>query len=221
MATALRASNEKKWHEQYPELGTGPIPIEPYVSREYFEKERALIFRKVWLNAGRVEQIPNPGDYFVKDLAVLQTSILIVRGKDGAIRAFHNMCAHRGNKAGRGYRRNLQGAVHVQVPRLGLCARRVAESHRGRGELLRSEQGRPRDDADRGRYLGRVRVYQRGPASSGEPARLSWGNRDGIRRISLWRAFGRAIFLADRDKGELESRQRCFPGGVAYPDAAP
>ncbi|HEY1850225.1 MAG TPA: aromatic ring-hydroxylating dioxygenase subunit alpha [Candidatus Binataceae bacterium] len=98
MATALRTSNEKKWHDQYPELGTGPIPIEPYVSRDYFEKERAQIFRKVWLNIGRVEQIPNPGDYFVKDLAVLQTSILIVRGKDGAIRAFHNMCAHRGNK---------------------------------------------------------------------------------------------------------------------------
>ena len=98
MATAVRTSNGKKWHDLYPELGTGPIPIEPYISREYFEKEQALIFRKVWLNIGRVEQIPNPGDYFVKDLAVCKTSILIVRGKDGTIRAFHNMCAHRGNK---------------------------------------------------------------------------------------------------------------------------
>src|SRR5579859_6870778 len=97
-AAALRASNGKKWHDLYPDLGTGPIPIEPYISREYFEKEQALIFRKVWLNLGRVEQIPNPGDYFVRDLAVCKTSILIVRGKDGTIRAFHNMCAHRGNK---------------------------------------------------------------------------------------------------------------------------
>jgi phenylpropionate dioxygenase-like ring-hydroxylating dioxygenase large terminal subunit len=47
---------------------------------------------------GRIEQIPNPGDYLVRDLAVCRTSILIVRDKDGAIRAFHNMCAHRGNK---------------------------------------------------------------------------------------------------------------------------
>jgi phenylpropionate dioxygenase-like ring-hydroxylating dioxygenase large terminal subunit len=98
MAAALLKSNGKKWHDLYPEVGTGPIPIEPYISREFFEKEQALIFRKVWLNVGRVEQLPNPGDYFVKDLAVCKTSILIVRGKDGAIRAFHNMCAHRGNK---------------------------------------------------------------------------------------------------------------------------
>lgn len=98
MATATQATKGQKWHERYPELGTGPIPIEPYISREYFAKEQEKIFRKVWLNIGRVEQIPNPGDYFVKDLAVCNTSILIVRGKDGVIRAFHNMCSHRGNQ---------------------------------------------------------------------------------------------------------------------------
>lgn len=65
------------------------------VSREYFEKERARIFSGVWLHVGRVEQIPGPGDYFVKELAICNTSILVVRGKDGVIRAFHNMCSHR------------------------------------------------------------------------------------------------------------------------------
>jgi phenylpropionate dioxygenase-like ring-hydroxylating dioxygenase large terminal subunit len=98
MAAVAQVLRNNKWHDRYPELGTGPIPIEPYVSREYFEKEREQIFCKVWLNIGRVEQIPNPGDYFVKDLAICQTSILVVRGKDGAIRAFHNMCSHRGNQ---------------------------------------------------------------------------------------------------------------------------
>ena len=58
-----------KWSKRYPDLGTGPVSIEPYISAEYFEKEREYIFRKVWLNVGRVEQIPEPGDYFVKDLA--------------------------------------------------------------------------------------------------------------------------------------------------------
>ena len=98
MATAVQTANGHKWHDRYPELGTGPLPIEPYISREYFEKERERIFRKTWLNIGRVEQIPNPGDYFVKDLAICNTSILVVRGKDRAIRAFHNMCSHRGNQ---------------------------------------------------------------------------------------------------------------------------
>ena len=95
---AVQALNGDKWHDRYPELGTGPIPIEPYISRAYFEKEREQIFRKVWLNIGRIEQIPRPGDHFVTDLEVCKTSILVVRGKDGVIRAFHNMCSHRGNK---------------------------------------------------------------------------------------------------------------------------
>ncbi len=90
--------NDPRWTLRYPELGTGPLPVEPYISREYFERERERIFRKVWLNIGRVEQLANPGDYFVKALAVCKTSILVVRGKDGAIRAFHNMCSHRGNQ---------------------------------------------------------------------------------------------------------------------------
>jgi len=97
MATAANALNEK-WHERYPQLGTGPLPIAPYVSPEYFGKERERIFRKVWLNVGRVEQIPNAGDYLVKDLAVCNTSLVVVRGKDGVVRAFHNMCSHRGNQ---------------------------------------------------------------------------------------------------------------------------
>jgi phenylpropionate dioxygenase-like ring-hydroxylating dioxygenase large terminal subunit len=97
MATMQKSKN-LKWTERYPELGTGPVPVEPYISREYFEKERELIFNKVWLNVGRIEQIPNPGDYFVKELAMCKTSLIVGRGKDGQVRAFHNICTHRGNQ---------------------------------------------------------------------------------------------------------------------------
>jgi phenylpropionate dioxygenase-like ring-hydroxylating dioxygenase large terminal subunit len=91
-------ANGKIWHTDYPELGTGPIPIEPCVSPAYFAQEREKIFTQFWLNVGRLEQIPQPGDYFVKDLPVCHTSVLVVRGRDGRVRAFHNMCLHRGNK---------------------------------------------------------------------------------------------------------------------------
>ena len=92
------ATNNPRWTAQYPELGTGPASIESYISPEYFELERERIFRRVWLNVGRVEEIPQAGDYFVQDLAVGNTSILVVRGQDGVVRAFHNVCKHRGNK---------------------------------------------------------------------------------------------------------------------------
>ncbi len=79
-------------------LGTQPVPIEPCVSPTSFEQERERLFRRVWLNIGRVEAIPNAGDYFVKELTICRTSVLVVRSTDGRIRAFHNMCSHRGSK---------------------------------------------------------------------------------------------------------------------------
>jgi phenylpropionate dioxygenase-like ring-hydroxylating dioxygenase large terminal subunit len=90
--------NGATWHSQYPELGTAPVPIEPYISPEFFELERDRVFSRTWLCLGREERIPKPGDFFVKDLAVGKTSVLVVRGEDGRIRAFHNACSHRSNK---------------------------------------------------------------------------------------------------------------------------
>lgn len=99
MTTATNGkTNGGKWHDKYPHLGKGPLPANVFISEEQFQLERERIFGKVWLNVGRVERIPNPGDYFVQDIAVCQTSVIVVRGKDGNIHAFHNMCSHRGNK---------------------------------------------------------------------------------------------------------------------------
>ena len=76
----------------------GPVVIGPeaYTSRDYLEAERAKLWRSHWLQAGRVEDIPNPGDFITYD--ILDDSVIITRGDDGAIRAFHNVCPHRGRK---------------------------------------------------------------------------------------------------------------------------
>ncbi len=92
----------KPFTRQYPELGTAPVSTESMTSPEYFEIEREKIFKQSWLNVGRVDDIPGPGDYMVKDLAILQASLIIVRGSDGNIRALHNVCSHRGNKVAKG-----------------------------------------------------------------------------------------------------------------------
>jgi phenylpropionate dioxygenase-like ring-hydroxylating dioxygenase large terminal subunit len=89
---------EGTWTEHYPELGTAPISYEDSISPEHFELEREAIFKKTWLNVGRVEQLPRNGSFFTKELAAARTSIIIVRGTDGEVRAFHNICRHRGNK---------------------------------------------------------------------------------------------------------------------------
>ena len=52
---------------RHPELGTGPIPIQSCIDPAIFEQEREAIFGTSWINVGRVETIPNPCDYFVRD----------------------------------------------------------------------------------------------------------------------------------------------------------
>lgn len=87
-----------RWAAKYPELGTEPIPVEPCISPDFFEREKEQVFMKTWLKVGRVEEIPNAGDYKVKKIHFAKTSVILIHGKDGVIRGFHNTCTHRGNK---------------------------------------------------------------------------------------------------------------------------
>src|SRR5919201_5644282 len=89
---------EGSWTEHYPELGTGFMSYDDSISPEFYELEREAIFRRAWLNVGRVEQLPRRGSYFTKEMHAAKTSVVIVRGKDDQVRAFHNICRHRGNK---------------------------------------------------------------------------------------------------------------------------
>jgi phenylpropionate dioxygenase-like ring-hydroxylating dioxygenase large terminal subunit len=89
---------EGSWTEHYPGLGTGPVSYEDSISPEHYELERDAIFRKTWLNVGRVEQLPRTGSYFTREIDAARTSVVVVKGKDGEVRAFHNICRHRGNK---------------------------------------------------------------------------------------------------------------------------
>ncbi|MFV8163247.1 aromatic ring-hydroxylating oxygenase subunit alpha [Mycobacterium sp. 134] len=87
------------WTENWPELGTGPVNYEDSIDPEHWKLEQQAIFRKTWLQMGRVELIPKKGRYITRELPSVGpgTSIIIVN--DGEqIRAFYNLCRHRGNK---------------------------------------------------------------------------------------------------------------------------
>jgi choline monooxygenase len=89
-----------------------------YTSREFFEREIETIFRKVWTFVGRVDQVPNPGDYFTTNLAGVE--LAIVRGTDGVVRALVNSCRHRGAKVldGAGSAKALKCPYHGWLYRL-------------------------------------------------------------------------------------------------------
>lgn len=72
------------------------IPVEAYISEDYARAERDKLWRKVWLQAGRVEDLPEVGSYITYD--ILDDSVLIVRTAPERIKAYHNVCTHRGRK---------------------------------------------------------------------------------------------------------------------------
>lgn len=72
------------------------LPGTDYWSPEIFELEKRKIFCSVWVCVGREEELPRPGDFFVRD--ILDESILVTKGTDGELRAFYNVCRHRGSR---------------------------------------------------------------------------------------------------------------------------
>jgi phenylpropionate dioxygenase-like ring-hydroxylating dioxygenase large terminal subunit len=81
-----------------PEKQAEPVvcPVEAYVSEDYARAERDKLWRKVWQQAGRVEEIPEVGDFFTYD--ILDDSIIVTRSAPDRIRAFYNVCSHRGRR---------------------------------------------------------------------------------------------------------------------------
>jgi phenylpropionate dioxygenase-like ring-hydroxylating dioxygenase large terminal subunit len=76
--------------------GPMSVPASVYTCPARFQAEQQKLFREMPLVAGLSQDIPNPGDVMLFDAA--GPSILVGRGKDGQVRAFRNMCTHRGAK---------------------------------------------------------------------------------------------------------------------------
>lgn len=69
------------------------IPATWYLSPEMAERERRLIFSQTWQFVGRLEQLEQKGSFLTAEIA--NEPILIVRGNDGELRGFYNVCRHR------------------------------------------------------------------------------------------------------------------------------
>jgi choline monooxygenase len=68
------------------------IPAVWYVLPEIAELERRMVFHRTWQVVGRTGQVARPGEYFTAD--VVGEPIVVVRGDDGMLRAFYNVCRH-------------------------------------------------------------------------------------------------------------------------------
>jgi glycine betaine catabolism A len=72
------------------------LPKASFVSEAEFRREREALLFAAWFCVGRAESLPSPGDYLTADVA--GESVFVVRGEDGGMRGFYNLCRHRGSR---------------------------------------------------------------------------------------------------------------------------
>jgi Rieske 2Fe-2S family protein len=76
--------------------GARTLPGRYYVAPEIFAEEHERIFTRRWLCVGREDRVPQPGDYFLQQVG--HESIIVLRDRGGALRAYYNVCRHRGTR---------------------------------------------------------------------------------------------------------------------------
>jgi phenylpropionate dioxygenase-like ring-hydroxylating dioxygenase large terminal subunit len=88
------------------------LPARLYTTPQVLQEEIEKIFLKTWQYVGNVNQVKEQGDYFTCEVA--QERLIIIRDKDDQVKAFYNVCPHRGGKLadGSGNRKILQCPYH-------------------------------------------------------------------------------------------------------------
>jgi len=109
------------------------LPFDWYSDPAVLRLERERIFRRAWQYAGRADQVAGPGAFFTCDLGGVP--VVVVRGKDGELRAFLNVCRHRGSLVceGEGRRETLQCPYHAWTYGLDGSLRAAPRSDREPG----------------------------------------------------------------------------------------
>jgi choline monooxygenase len=72
------------------------LPARYFYDPDVFAAERGRIFYPAWHCAAHVNELAEPGSFVTLD--IFDQSVIVMRGDDGTIRAFHNVCQHRGNR---------------------------------------------------------------------------------------------------------------------------
>ncbi|MFD1632990.1 aromatic ring-hydroxylating oxygenase subunit alpha [Haloplanus ruber] len=75
---------------------TNALPAKYFTDPDVWEMEKEKVFGRYWIYAGHENCIPDAGDYFTRTVGDKQ--VIVARDDDGTVRAFYNVCAHRGSK---------------------------------------------------------------------------------------------------------------------------
>jgi phenylpropionate dioxygenase-like ring-hydroxylating dioxygenase large terminal subunit len=116
-----------------------PVPWSWYSDPEILRREQERVFAHAWQYVGHAAQIAEPGSYFASAVGALP--VVVTRDREGSLRAFANVCRHRGFQvaSGEGQRETLQCGYHAWTYELDGSLRAAPRSDReagfDRGEL--------------------------------------------------------------------------------------
>ena len=89
------AITDTDWSAADQRAGLG-LPARYYYDQAVFDKEKSNIFLRSWHLVAHASELRDSGSFVTFEL--YDQSVLVIRGRDGQIRAFHNVCQHRGNR---------------------------------------------------------------------------------------------------------------------------
>lgn len=139
--------NAKTGDFDFDSLRSHSLPGRFYHSPGQYRRELACIFYRTWQYVCHVSTLSEAGAYKVRDIG--EQSVLVLRGKDGEMRAFHNVCRHRAHRLLEGTGQ-LRG--HLTCPYHGW-------SYNPRGTLIQARNSQHVADFDRSlACLGKVRL---------------------------------------------------------------
>ena len=193
------------------------IPFDWYSDPAVLRLERERIFRRSWQYAGRTDQVAEPGAFFTCDLGGVP--IVVVRDKEGGLRAFLNVCRHRGSLVceGEGKRETLQCPYHAWTYGLDGSLRAAPRSEREPG-FDKTELGLVPASVE---LLGAVRLRQSG--RRGGAARRHLGELP--ERVAASGIDLDSLRFLERSAGEYEANWKvcsenfleCYHCQVAHP----
>ena len=205
-----------RYHRDVAATDALTLPFSWYSDEELLRRERSLIFARSWQYGGRADQVAAPGSYLATDAGGVP--ILVVRDAEGELRAFLNVCRHRGAvlTEGCGTRETIQCHYHAWTYDLDGSLRAAPRSDREPGF----------DKADWPLLPASVDTW--GPFLFVNPSASAGAARRAPRRPARdprarHRPVGARVPLAGRARlrRELEDRRRELPRVLPLRDGAP
>ena len=128
--------------QSYIDNGTEALDPSRYHSEEFMQLEWDRLWTRVWLIAGVASDIPEAGDYL--RFVIRHEEIVVVRQEDNSIKAFYNVCPHRGNRLvfnDRGSMMQFTCAFHSWQFELNGCLKKITDEETFRPDVIKHRPG--------------------------------------------------------------------------------